>query len=522
MKSRLSPLKQTLALAAAAMVAATGLVLSTPERASAQDAARIEAQTRPNFGVLLDPPTQTRRRAPRPRWDYGAHRPGHRPPPPMRGGEEIVLVECGGDAPTGAVEEALRRVRPGGTLMLRSRGGPCIGWLNVDKPVIIMGADRFDARDWRRGAPPTLQAPDGYPCLTAMPGVRVEVRDVVFAAPNGGRAACIEGQGAELVLKNVGIRYAGDDSAIYASDGLIDIRESRIEAQTLGAAIVADGAAITSDDLIIEGARNGVEIVPGAQRTTILHRTRLIGTASRGRQGARSVGVLIGGSRAFGQLELDHVTVCGYDDGVSIEGAGVSITRSRLCLLDKGVVVYSGSIDLTDSRISRTDVGVLVGLGSGRVTGNVFSGVERTVDGPRDVISSGNRLWARDDRCKPQFVRVYRDRYAPEWRDHPGGFRCEIAPYPREWWSQDEGALGVPYEDFAYRLDRFDDFSSGWGWYDCRDRYVPDRRWRDGDRWTRGGWGNNRECRDRSGGPTGLYIFGDFHIDVGAGLGIDW
>ena len=55
------------AVAVSALIAA-GLGLSlAPETAVAQDAARVESTTRPNFGILLDPPTRsstlTRRRS---------------------------------------------------------------------------------------------------------------------------------------------------------------------------------------------------------------------------------------------------------------------------------------------------------------------------------------------------------------------------------------------------------------------------------------------------------------------------
>jgi hypothetical protein len=44
-------------LVAASALLAAGLGVSlAPEAAFAQDAARVESTTRPNFGILLDPP----------------------------------------------------------------------------------------------------------------------------------------------------------------------------------------------------------------------------------------------------------------------------------------------------------------------------------------------------------------------------------------------------------------------------------------------------------------------------------
>ena len=42
-------------------------------------------------------------------------------------------------------------------------------------------------------------APDGLPCMTVAQGVRVEIRDMLFASPRAGDAACIVGYGAEIV-----------------------------------------------------------------------------------------------------------------------------------------------------------------------------------------------------------------------------------------------------------------------------------------------------------------------------------
>lgn len=181
----------------AAVVAGAALTMIA-EPAQAQTAARVESQTRPNFGVLLDPPVRSySQRRDRNRYDYRRHRPDWRPGlPPLRpGGEEIVLVDCGGNPGSGAVEDAVRRVRPGGTLVIRSRAGACVGWLNIDKPMTIIGEGGFDPRDWGRQPGATLQAPDGLPCMTVAAGVRVEVRDVLFASPRAGDAACVVGYG---------------------------------------------------------------------------------------------------------------------------------------------------------------------------------------------------------------------------------------------------------------------------------------------------------------------------------------
>src|SRR5687767_277541 len=175
-------IRGTVAGIAVIAAAVAGVSLSQGPSAHAQVAAKVESQTRPNFGVLLDPPTRSYRNrgSHHRRYDYGRHRPDWRPGSYRPGGEEIVLVDCGGNPGTGAVEDAVRRVRPGGTLVIRARAGACVGWLNIDKPLTIIGESGFDPRDRDRNPTPTLIAPDGLPCMTVAQGVRVEIRDMMF------------------------------------------------------------------------------------------------------------------------------------------------------------------------------------------------------------------------------------------------------------------------------------------------------------------------------------------------------
>ncbi|MDP1777476.1 MAG: hypothetical protein Q8K90_02565, partial [Brevundimonas sp.] len=314
--------------------------------AHAQVAAKVESQTRPNFGVLLDPPSRgSRNRGSRHRrYDYGQHRPDWRPGPYRPGGEEIVLIDCGGNPGTGGVEDAVRRVRPGGTLVIRARGGACVGWLNIDKPLTIIGEGGFDPRDWASNPAPTLMAPDGLPCMTVSQGVRVEIRDMIFASPRAGDAACIVGYGAEIVMNRVGFRHAGDEAAIYADGGLIDIRNTIIDAQTIAPAIVADGAVLTAHELAVTGAQSGLELVPGAGQTSRLSAVTLKGTDAPNAFGPRSIGIVIRSGREYGRVEIENTAILGYVEGVAIEGASVAITNSRIGRSDKGVVLYNGEL----------------------------------------------------------------------------------------------------------------------------------------------------------------------------------
>lgn len=481
-------------------VAAGGLILSQPDGASAQVAAKVESQTRPNFGVLLDPPARQGRArgySHQRRWrDYGHYRPGHRPSAlyptsPVYGGglEEIVLVDCGGNPGSGAVESAVRRVRPGGTLVLRaSSAGACVGWLNIDKPMTIIGEGGFDRRDWDRHPHATLQAPDGFPCLTASAGVRVEVRDVVFASPRGGEAACVVGYNAEFVMNRVGFRHAGDEPAIYADGGLVDIRNSVIEADTIAPAIVADGAVLTAYEVNVSKARVGIEIIPGdAGQPSLLDEVMLKGAQVDGGFGPRTVGLLVRGRREIGEVKVTDSFICGYTDGVMVEGATVDVRETRICRSEQGASLRSGVLKLHRSSIRASIYGVAAESGRVEIISNRISGTRDPIliDRRASAEVRGNELYSRSA-CAPEFRRRHRDRYAPVWREirYPG-VQCAFGSYRQDWWAEEDGLLGLPFEDEGYYLEGYDRFQQGYGWYTADGRYVYADRPHGDSRWSR-------------------------------------
>lgn len=489
MMSRFLSLNTLVGLMVIGLVAG-GVALTRPEQANAQVAAKVESQTRPNFGVLLDPPTRgtrSRGHGGGRRWDYRSHRPDWRPAPPRPGGEEVVLVDCGGNPGTGAVEDAVRRVRPGGTLILRARSGPCVGWLDIDKPMTIIGEGGFDPRDWGRSPLPTLQAPDGLPCITAAQGVRVEIRDVVFSSPRAGDAACIIGYGAEFILNRVGFRHAGDEAAIYLDGGLLDIRNAIIEADTVAPAVVADGSVVNAWEMLIQKAQIGMELTPGAGQTSTISSSTLIGIDSANTFGPRSIGLIVRSARDYGRVEIENTAICGYVEGVVVEGASVGITNSRICRSDKGAVLYNGELRLTDSRIRAASVGVAAASGHAVIRNNRFSGVREVIyaENRASIEAEGNRVWSRYV-CRARFRERYSGRYEPYWSGGDG-WDCVYGSYPPDLWADEDGLMGYPYSDDGYQLDGYLDFRAGDGWYDRDGRYIQDDRYRGDDRWSRGG-----------------------------------
>lgn len=507
--------------------------------AHAQVAAKVESQTRPNFGVLLDPPTRPRAR-PRQHRDWSDRwRTQHHTP--SRGGEEVVLVDCGGNPGSGAVEAAVARLRPGGSLILRSTSGPCVGLLRIDKPLTVIGDAGLDPRNWDRDSSPTLQALDGAPCVVVSPGVRVTFRDIVFAAPTAGDVACIVGYDAEILLNRVIVRYTGDAPAIYAEGGLLDMRDVEVKAETLSAGIVADQASVNADELWVTKALSGIEITAGDGPISRLNRVRLVGAGAAvtgSSLGPRPVGLSILASRNNDLVQVTNSKICGYPDGVILEGAKFHIDRSRICGTIDAVSVHGGEALIENSRIIASGIAVYADRGTVTVRGNNFGGDGNPTSDRRNgqIIAEDNRIWTAGRQCEPGYRMVYGNRYAPVWNASTSsgytfgpGFTCINSPYPREWWQQDEADLGVPYSPRVSLPREYQNFQRGRGWYDCRGEYIDNTRYFDDDRWTRGPEGFNRSCprprgyraRGIAGIDTRTNIWvGDFDIDFGGRFAI--
>ena len=215
--------------------------------------------------------------------------------------------------------------------------------------------------------------------------------------------------------------------------------------------------------------------------------TTLKGTGAPNAFGPRSIDIVIRSGRDYGRVEIENTAIVGYVEGVAIEGASVDIQNSRVGRSDKGVVLYNGELRLNDSRIRASTVGVAAASGHAVVVNNVFSGVREVIyaENRATVEASGNRVWSQY-LCRAQFRDRYNGRYEPYWR--PGqGWECMYGSYPQNWWQDEDGLLGLPYQDDGYQLEGYRDYQSGRGWYDRDGRYIPDDRYQGDDRWSRGG-----------------------------------
>jgi hypothetical protein len=152
----------------------------------------------------------------------------------------------------------------------------------------IIGEGGFDPRRWTQNPTATLQAPDGVPCITVAQGVRLELRDIVLASPNGGDAACVVGYGADIVMSRVGFRHVGDEAAIYADGGSVELRDTVIDAQTVAPAIVMDGATLNAWETVVTGAQSGIDITPGTGEPSRIDSVTLSGVETPNNFGPRA------------------------------------------------------------------------------------------------------------------------------------------------------------------------------------------------------------------------------------------
>lgn len=471
------------------LAAAMGALLAAPlldaPDAMAQ-AAKVESQTRPNFGLLLDPPPAQRRRATQHRrWNWREHhrdwRGDHHGDRYWRGRfEDAVVVDCSVERDPFALAHAVERLRPGGLLVLRARGEACVGWLNIDKPLTILGESGLNVAGYTAATPATLRAPDGLPCITVAQGVRVEIRDVLMEAPNARDAACVVGYGAEILMDRTAIRYGGDEAAVFADGGLVDMRNSLIDANTIAAGVVGYGATVTAVDVGVTGANIGFELTPGGAAPSQLNNVAMIAGSSPEGYGPRTMGLLVRGSREVGRVSVNSATICGYSEGLAIEGAFVEVRNSVVCGARKGAVLYSGELDLGGSDIGASDYGVVAGGGRARVMGNRFFGVDQVFVTERaaSLEARDNLVYSRrvcEPRRRPWDDRRYRDRY--DWFAPDGqGWTCAYDGGSRQFWERGERRMGREYYDYAYPWPEYDAYRAYGGYYDGGGHYYRDDR----------------------------------------------
>ncbi|MFN3228955.1 MAG: hypothetical protein ACK41P_03790 [Asticcacaulis sp.] len=445
---------------AAFAVTAFGL-LSLP--AQAQDAARVDAQLKPNFGGLINPPVKPKRSIRKPRSGHGD---GEKPPVgisgdgffggtigpkhPKYGKLEFLRVDC--DVATGPhpVQDAINMLRPGGLLVLANATKSCRGDLTVTKPLIIRGerslnmipmldivtraenrADEFAqrAKELAVSAPAHLKPQGARPCLRVRGDVEVNISDVIFDATEAGRSSCLDASGASLTLTRTEWRYSGDESALSVSDGYLDLRDSVVAAETLGAAIRADRTVLDLDRVTIGRAAVALDLMPDAAEHSEVVASQFFGRLSNTGFGPRPVGVVLRGSRNVGAVFLRDVQLEGYAEGLMVEGGHrLEMLGGRIRRAEKGLTLYNGQVRLEGTLIQASQVGANLMAGQVEMRAITIDGVSQggVISQPGVVLTQSETV-ITGPFCEPLFQaqrgswgsttgRFINKGYAREWR----------------------------------------------------------------------------------------------------------
>lgn len=514
----------------AACLAAALLAAPSSE---AYPTARVETQTRPDFGLLLRP--APKRRKPyrphrytgdrgypdRPHGDrpWDGDRPGDGP------GRDVAFVDCAEARGPNAINRALASLKPGGTLIIRSRGEPCLDQVRVTKAVTIQGEDRYwrdgiEERGGRqrgeRGRPRTVQWSGLVPTIRARGGVcmdivttdKVVLRDIILESVEDGDAPCLVSQGANLVLESTLIHYKGSGPAVYVDGGTFGTRDNTlIEAETYDRAVYIENGEADIDDLTITGSPSiGVEIEPTSNADSRIENVRFWSRANIAASEPASVGIVVSPSRTSGKVHIRRAQICGFAVGLWSSSARlVTIKNSHICRAVKGISVHGGELEVEDSYIGAQSIGIQIGAAKVTLGQVNFYGVRyRDIylePGAQPPFGADSRFFSGSmvdndpqtvDYAGPCQVVPLDERHG-DWRRYRGRSRRDGPSYYVPGWRmahgecQDPGSLDgwVMGAESQLGYDQEDDFYARQAWpskmyHNENQRWGPDGRPRTG------------------------------------------
>jgi len=375
--------RQSLLLSAALFASALTALVSGAAYASPE--AGIDAEIRPRFGALLDPPYH------RHHYDWDRRYHGDRGIIVDRHPYWVqsVTVDCGDPnlGPT-PLNDALYHLAENGTLYIRGNTQACHESLEITRSVTISGEapSAFAAGpEFKR---PTIAAPDGSPCIIIDRGVtRVEIHDLVLSDSHGGGEACIEGWGGALALVRTKIDYAGDGSAVYLQATKLLAQESIITANTYEPAVVAEDSSVDFARTTINSASTGIELSPAVASNSGFDRVSIISQSATPGASAQTglfVHVARGGAAT---VAMKHVRVAGFDTGLWFQ-PGVVPTLEAVKVIHSRIAVTSetSGMVLTNSLLEGSRSAVYVMRGQATVRHNVMFGFDHVaIDFEHDV-----------------------------------------------------------------------------------------------------------------------------------------
>jgi hypothetical protein len=323
--------------------------------------ARVSASIRPCFGMLLGPEMHTcGYRHVGPRYGYYAA-PGH----------YDASIDCDRAHP-GYVEEVAAGIRDGGVLYLRAHNRSCVASLTINHSITIIGEGYNGDRI------PVLVAPDGEPCITVKPSAqRVILKDLYISSPRGEESNCIVSTNSEVTLQDSEIRYQGNQAALHASGGRVNIIEgSHIIAKTRSYAVTVSKVALLAEDSEIASTVSGIRA--DLTGDSDIHGVTLQQLADwhgfdRG-QGGSGLDIKVVDSDAI--VNLNDLTIAYFPDGVLLDGGGEGLLAHSLIRgADHGVTSWLQRTRIIENTILADEIGVEVKQGTTYIGRNEIAGV---------------------------------------------------------------------------------------------------------------------------------------------------
>lgn len=397
---RFSPTRRVATSGFLAAILALALFVGglAPEPAQAQSAAaRVDAQIRPCFGLLIEPNLSRgcdgrRTRPVRPRRPAGGYRPGNRPP-------VDPYIDCDRAYP-GMVSEVAAQLYPGDTLTLSSRnGGACVDSLNLTQSITIVAEEGYQPQLGH----PLLRAMPDKPCITIGPGVQyVVLVGLLIEAERAGRESCVTGQATELALDRTVIRYAGEGSALDVANSRVELRNAGFIARTRTAAVKISGT-LEASDVTVAATVIGFAYEPAGDSVLRNFKIVRLGDWTGSQRTRNSAGLIISGMNRGQLVQASDIRVEGFSRGVYIGGGDeVNLTGVTVEDSDWGVLLEGAALTLRDARLESADVGLYVASGVASFSDSSIYGVMRSgifAERGAQVRSRDNRVYPRDGGC---------------------------------------------------------------------------------------------------------------------------
>jgi hypothetical protein len=327
--------------------------------------ARVSASIRPCFGMLLGPEMHTcgyRHEGPR----YGYYNSGG-----IGGGRYDATVDCDRAHP-GYVEEVAAHIRDGGVLYLKAHERSCVVSLVINRSITIIG------QGYGPNQIPVIVAPDGESCISIKPSAqRVILKDLYISSPRGDDSDCVVSTNSEVTVQGTEIRYQGNQAAIHANGGRLNLIEgSHIIAKTRGFAVTLSKVTLLAEDSEIASTVSGIRA--DLNGDSDIHGVTLQQLADwhgfdRGNGGKGLDLKLIDGDSI---VNLSDLTINFFPDGVLLDGNGEGLlSHSLIRGADHGVTSWLERTRIIENTIIADEIGVEVKQGTTYIGRNEIAGV---------------------------------------------------------------------------------------------------------------------------------------------------